>query len=83
MTREDTLAAVVAKLKRLRLSDLNIILAIVSEWDSWRATFETLASEDLMAQINDTDGTGVPADKVAAALDDEARLRELLTTAAK
>jgi hypothetical protein len=83
MTREDTLAAVVAKLKRLRLSDLNIILAIVSEWDSWRATFETLADEDLMAQLGDRDGTVVPAEKVAAVLDDEARLRELLTTAAK
>jgi hypothetical protein len=83
MTREDTLAAVVGKLKRLRLSDLNIILAIVSEWDSWRATFETLANDDLMAQINDPDGAGVPADKVAAALDDEAKLRALLSTAAE
>jgi hypothetical protein len=83
MTREDTLAAVIAKLKRLRLSDLNIILAFVSEWDSWRATFETLADGDLMAQIGDADGAVVPAEKVAAALDDEAKLRELLAPAAK
>lgn len=83
MTREETLAAVIAKLKRLRISDLKIILALVGEWDSWRATFETLADEDLMAQIGDADGATVPAAKVAAVLDDEAKLRELLAPAVK
>jgi hypothetical protein len=83
MTREETLTAVIAKLKRLRLSDLNIILALVSEWASWRATFETLEDEDVMAQIGDADKAVIPSEKVAAALDDEGKLRELFAPAAK
>ncbi len=78
MTREETLATVIAKLKRLRLSDLNIILVFVSEWDSWRATFETLADEDLMAQIGDADGTASAAEAYARVLPGDGKLKALL-----
>jgi hypothetical protein len=81
MEQEKTMAAVVEKLKGLSPRDLEILLALLADWESWRATLETLADDDLMAQIEDADAAAFPAEAIAKILRDDLKLKELLQSA--
>ncbi len=80
MNRDELLTAVEDKLKSLDAHDLKFIFAMLAEWDSWIATFETLADPDMMAQLNDPDTTTIPAELVEPILHDEEKLRELISS---